>query len=32
MKLSDTLKNVSNVPAGVKNTDTETAAMLVYSF
>ena len=32
MKLSYTLENVSNVPAGVKNTDSETAATLVYAF
>ena len=32
MKLSYTVENVSDVPPGVKKTDTETAATLVYSF
>ena len=32
VKLSYTVKNTSDVPAGVKNTDTETGATLVYSF
>jgi putative salt-induced outer membrane protein len=32
MKLSYTVENTSSVPADVKNTDTETAATVVYSF
>ena len=32
MKLSYSVENVSDVPPGVKKTDTETAATLVYSF
>lgn len=32
MKISLTIKNNSNVPAGVEETDTETAVTLVYSF
>lgn len=32
MKLSYTVESVSDVPAGVEKTDTETAAALVYSF
>jgi putative salt-induced outer membrane protein len=32
MKLSYTVENVSDVPPGVKKTDTQTAATLVYSF
>jgi putative salt-induced outer membrane protein len=32
MKLSYTVENTSDVPPGVKKTDTETAATLVYSF
>lgn len=32
MKLSYSVENVSEVPPGVKKTDTETAATLVYSF
>lgn len=32
MKLSYTLENVSEVPPGVKKTDTETSATLVYAF
>ncbi|HHM06291.1 MAG TPA: DUF481 domain-containing protein [Gammaproteobacteria bacterium] len=31
-KITFTVKHVSDVPAGVKNTDTETAVTLVYSF
>jgi len=32
MKLTYTLKNTSDVPVGIKETDTETAVTLVYSF
>ena len=32
MKLSYTVESISDVPAGVEKTDTETAAALVYSF